>query len=288
MIIQISSVGSIYRSFSGSDREKIGSIIGNMLKLSEKKKRWLEFVWAMTQKEIISRYKMAFLGFLWIFINPLLQMLVMGFIFQFFIPIKVTNYFEFLFPGLLVWNFFSYTISKNTSIFVSERSLIRKAKFPKEAIVLSVVLSNLFHFLISLVIFILFEWLVNSKIYWWNWYLLPVVIVWLTVLTSGLSFLFSSLNVKWRDINFVVQAAMPLWFYATPIIYSLDVLPWWLGRLLSFLNPMTSVVGVLRWAVIGTSVEWLGSIFSLVMTVIIFLLGLFVFKKFEGNFEDLI
>lgn len=228
---------------------------------------------------------MAILGFLWIFLNPLLQMLVMGFIFQFFIPIKTANYFEFLFPGLLAWNFFSYTVTKNTPMYINERALIQKAKFPREAIVLSIVLSNLFHFLIALVIFVLFEWLINSKIHWWRWCLLPGVIGWLAMLTSGLSFLFSSLNVKWRDVNFGIQAIMPLWFYATPIVYSLDLLPSWLGKWL-YLNPMTAIVEILRWIIMGIPVGWVELGLSLGMTIAIFIIGILVFKKESPFFDD--
>ena len=258
-----------------------------MLVLSKKYREWWDFVWIMTQKEIKTKYKMVFLGFLWIFLNPLLQMLVLGFIFQFFIPIKVANYFEFLFIGLLAWNYFSYTISKNTTIYINERALIHKSRFPREAIVLSVILSNLFHFMVALVMLMLFELLINVTIHGWRWCLLPLVVLWLSVLTSGLSFLFSSLNVKWRDINFGVQAIMPLWFYATPIVYSLDLLPRWLGQWL-YLNPMTSIVEVLRWIIIGTSVDKIGLFLSLMITLIMFLLGYFVFRRLEGDFEDLI
>jgi len=239
----------------------------------------------MTEKEIKARYKMAVFGFLWIFLNPLVQMLVLGFIFQFFIPIKTANYFEFLFPGLLAWNFFSYTVTKNTPMYINERALIQKAKFPRETIVLSVVLSNLFHFLMALVVFVLFEWLINSKIHWWRWCLLPGIAFWLAILTSGLSLLFSSLNVKWRDINFGVQALMPLWFYATPVIYSLDLLPSWLARWI-YLNPLTAIIGILRWVIMGTEVPWFSLLISGISTIVIFETGVMVFRKESPFFDD--
>lgn len=239
----------------------------------------------MTEKEIKARYKMAVFGFLWIFLNPLLQMLVLGFIFQFFIPIKTANYFEFLFPGLLAWNFFSYTVTKNTPMYINERALIQKAKFPRETIVLSVVLSNLFHFLMALVVFVLFEWLINSKIHWWRWCLLPGIAFWLAILTSGLSLLFSSLNVKWRDVNFGVQAMMPLWFYATPVIYSLDLLPSWLAKWIH-LNPLAAIIGILRWAIMGTEVPWFSLLISGISTIIIFEIGVMVFRKESPFFDD--
>jgi len=256
-----------------------------MFRLSRENKKWCDFVLAMTEKEIKARYKMAIFGFLWIFLNPLLQMLVMGFIFQFFVPIKTTNYFEFLFPGLLAWNFFSYTVTKNTPMYINERALVQKAKFPREAIVISVVLSNLFHFLIALVMFVLWEALIVHELHWWRWWFIPGIMVWLTILTTGLSFIFSSFNVKWRDVNFGVQAMMPLWFYATPVVYSLDLLPPWLSRWL-YLNPMTAIMEMLRWATLGLPINWTSVCWSLLVALAIFGIGVYVFKKESPYFDD--
>jgi lipopolysaccharide transport system permease protein len=256
-----------------------------MIKLSKKQKMWWELLLAMTEKEILARYKMAIFGFLWIFLNPLLQMIVIGFIFQFFIPIKVDNYFEFLFPGLLAWNFFSYTVTKNTPMYINERTLIQKAKFPRETIVLSVILANLFHLLIALAMFVLWECFINSKLHWWRWCLLPGIVVWLGLLVTGISMLFSSLNVKWRDVNFAVQALMPLWFYATPIAYSSDMLPQWVSKWLNY-NPMTGIVEIIRWTTLGTSVSIDSVVIGLILTLLIFIIGLEVFKKESPFFDD--
>lgn len=256
-----------------------------MFWLNNKQKKWWDFVLAMTEKEIKSRYKMAVFGFLWIFLNPLLQMLVLGLIFQFFVPIKTINYFEFLFPGLLIWNFFSYTITKNTPMYINERALIQKAKFPRESIVLSIVFSNLFHLLISLLVFMLWILLVRGNVDLTRWLVLPIAIGWLTVLTSGLSLLFSSLNVKWRDINFGVQAIMPLWFYATPVVYTLDLLPKWIERII-YLNPMTAILSLFRWSIFGMAISWEPIVISLIMTLVIFVAGVAVFKKESPFFDD--
>src|SRR3990167_10860018 len=100
-------------------------------------KNYFNFLWAMTEKEIKARYKRAVFGFLWVIINPLLQMIIMGLIFSFFI--KIPNYFLFLFIGLLSWTFFSLSIGKARPSFVNDRALLQKAKFPVEVIPLSVV-----------------------------------------------------------------------------------------------------------------------------------------------------
>ncbi len=205
----------------------------------------------MTEKEIRVRYKNALFGFLWIFLNPLLQMAVIGVVFQFFVPVKVENYFLFLFSGLLPWNFFSLTILKNTPMVLNERELIKKAKFPRESIILSVVLSNLFHFLIALTILILtligdkvlFEQFTLQQVAWYAlrmFWVIPLVVV-LSIFTSGFSMLLATLNVWYRDVNFLIQAIMPLWFYATPVIFTLKLLPAYLHWIF-YLNPLTILV----------------------------------------------
>jgi len=186
---------------------RLGGSMSKVLKLSIKQRQWLDFLLAMAEKEIKARYKHAVLGFLWIVLNPLLQMLVIGFIFQFFVPVKVENYFLFLFSGLLPWNFFSMSLSKATPSIVYERSLIQKAKFPREAIPLSIVLSNMFHFLISLVLLMLV--LVGDKLLLDSYGVLELgsyilrflgvipLLLWLLVFTASFSLLSSALNVKY-------------------------------------------------------------------------------------------
>ena len=91
--------------------------------------QFLELLVAMTQRELRSRYKNTVFGFLWVVINPILQMLVIGFVFKFFMKGSIDNYYYYLFIGLLVWNFFSLSLTKATPSIVWERNLIKKAKY---------------------------------------------------------------------------------------------------------------------------------------------------------------
>lgn len=267
-----------------------------MIKLSKNDQYWLDFLLAMTEKEIKARYKHAALGFLWVFLNPLLQMLVIGFVFQFFIPVNVDNYFLFLFAGLLPWNFFAYSLTKNTPMIINERSLIQKAKFPRESIILSIVLSNMFHFLVSLVILI--AMLIGDKIIFEAYDLMKLVtyvlrmttllpiLLWLAGLTSGLSLLLSALNVKYRDVNFMVQAIIPLWFYGTPVVFTLDLLPEAI-RPLFFLNPMTAIIEAFHFALIGRSIYSLDLfLLSLAVSLMLMFIGWKVFEKESKFFDD--
>lgn len=257
---------------------------------------WIEFLYVMTSREVKARYKHALLGFLWIVINPLLQMIIMGFIFRYFIPVDVDNYFLFLFTGLLPWMYFSLSLTKATPAIVNERALIQKSRFPREIIVLAIVFSNLFHFLSALSLLLL---VLVAQSFLQDGYvlqelfsivlgffkLLPVI-VWLTLLISGITLLTSSLNVRFRDINFVVQAVVPLWFYATPIVYSLELLPKRLYPIF-YLNPLTAIIEQFQLILLSKSpAEPELKIISLLVTAIFFYCGVFFFQSQKRWFDD--
>lgn len=250
---------------------------------------YVNFLLVMTEKEIKARYKNAVLGFLWILLNPLFQMLVIGFIFRNFIKIPVPNYFLFLFTGLLPWNFFSYSLTKTTPSIVYERSLIQKAKFPREAIPLSIVFSNFFHLLVSLLLLLGFLIFTHQLILFSPPVRIPLFIaslLWLLTITCGFSLLSSALNVKYRDINFFVQALVILWFYATPVIYSLQILPQNYLPLFQ-LNPIAYPFEMLRHSLIATPLPPTNILLiNLTISLIITLLGIFIFVKENRTFSD--
>ncbi len=252
-------------------------------------KNYFDFLLAMTEKEIKARYKNAVLGFLWILLNPLFQMLIIGFVFQNFIKTPGSDYFLFLFTGLLPWNFFSYSLTKTTPSIVFERDLIQKAKFPREAIPLSIVFSNFFHLLVSFLLLAIY------LIFRGNFQFLssPLRLVyffsslfWILSFSCGVSLLFSSLNVKYRDVNFFVQALSILWFYATPIIYSLSILPPNYLSLFKY-NPLAYPSEMFRTSLISTTLPP-KEIFStnLLLSILIIILGIIFFLKENKNFSD--
>jgi ABC-type polysaccharide/polyol phosphate export permease len=250
----------------------------------------------MTEKEIKVRYKRTILGFLWVILNPLLQMIVMGFIFQYFVPVKVDNYFMFLLPGLLLWNFFSMSINKAVSSFVDERDLITKANFPRENIVLSIILSNFIHNLVTILIVIVLL-LVDkitiktdslALILHYSLTLLWIIplLMWQLIVTSGISLLVASLNVKYRDIAFLIPLILQLWFYATPIVYTLQLLPSSLQQI-AYLNPMTGVIELFRLILQQMPIAHTEGIYISFGTGALFvMLGFFAFHKESPWFDD--
>jgi ABC-2 type transport system permease protein len=246
---------------------------------------FFELLFAMTEKELRARYKHTIFGFLWIIINPLLQMIIIGFVFTFFIKEPIQYYYFHLFIGLLIWNFFSLSLTKTTSSIVFERTLIKKARFPHAVIPLSIILSNSINFFLALLFFtvpVLFlHTLRLSSILF-----ILMGTIQLMIFTVGISLLTTALNVRYRDVAFFVQALLIVWFYATPIIYSFKLLPIsiiWLWRF----NPLTSTLQFFQHGFLGEPLP--GLFMTSVNLLVIFtvtILGLRIFIKESNNFDD--
>jgi ABC-2 type transport system permease protein len=256
-----------------------------LVKYTTNFKHFWELLISMTQKELTARYKNTFFGFLWVIINPLIQMLVIGFVFRFFIKEPIENYYFYLLVGLLIWNFFSLSLSKTTACIVNERNLIKKAKFERSVIPLSIILSNFVHLLLAFVI-LLIPIILTGILSIYNFPRLIFGVTLLLAFTTGLSLLTSALDVKFRDVSFFVQALLIVWFYATPVVYSISVIPYslmWIWRL----NPMTSIVQLFQNALVSAPAPGVGMLLSnITVTIIILILGIHVFKNESKNFDD--
>jgi ABC-2 type transport system permease protein len=212
-------------------------------------------------------------------------MLIMAFVFRFFIKEEITHYPHLLFLGLLIWNFFSLSLSKSTPSIVYERALIKKAKFPREVIPLSIILSNFINTVLALgllLIPILFlgTWQISSIFY------LLLALLLLLLFTSGLSLLTSALNVLFRDVNFFVQAFLIVWFYATPIVYPLSFVPDQY-RWLWFFNPLTSIVQLAQHACLNTALpNWQTLVSNFLLIIFIIISGVLIFRKQANKFDD--
>lgn len=246
---------------------------------------FLELLVSMTDKELRARYKYTFFGFLWAVINPLIQMVVIGFVFNFFIKQPIENYYYYLFVGLLVWNFFSLSLTKSTSSIIWERNLIKKAKFPMSVIPLSIICSNFLHFLIALAILIVPVMFLGTLTLIGFFYVFIAVTL-LILFTVGICLLTSSLNVHYRDVSFFVQAILIVWFYVTPIVYTLSMIPYhyyWLWRF----NPMTSILQLLQHGLLNMPLPGIAMISINTLIVLITLVaGIFTFRKEGENFDD--
>ncbi len=239
----------------------------------------------LTVKELKARYKSTTFGFLWAFVNPLLQMIILSVVFKFFFRIQVENYPIFLFSGLLPWMFFNLSLSGGTTVLVDNRDLLKKVVFPREILPLSAILTNFVNFLASMVIFLLVLIILGffniGQIIF-----LPLAIILQLILTAGIVFLTSALNIVFRDVAYIIQAGLILWFYLSPIFYPLSFVP---ERFVNFysINPMVAIISLYRYALMGEHLPSLMAITgSFIVSIIIFVIGTFIFEKRKSLFAD--
>lgn len=235
-------------------------------------------------KDFKVRYRNMSLGILWSFVNPLVMMGVLSFVFTVIFEQKRRFYPLFLLIGLLPFNFFSLGWATGTNSVVENASLVKHVPLWRELLPVSVVLGNALHFLIqmALVLLAVAIWVgVNP-----NWLWLPVIIALEVVFVGGLSLLTSGLNVHHRDMRYVVESANLVLFWMVPIFYSLNDLPQeyvWIYQL----NPIATVIFLIRRILLhglgphaSTMVRLIGVSFAA------FGLGAYVFRRVKRNFTD--
>lgn len=221
--------------------------------------RFKDLIRNLVSRNLKVRYKNSILGVLWSWLNPLFMMLVYTVVFIFMrqsnngaIPNR--NFPVFVLCALLPWNFFAGAVMQSVSSIGDNAALVKKVYFPREILPLSIVLSNMVNFGIALIV--LFPMLFIFRIGLTPWaLLLPLIVLIQFCFITGMAFLLSTLNVFYRDTKAIMDVAMMAWFFVTPILYPIDILPksrQILGltidihRWTRILNPMASLVAAYR------------------------------------------
>ena len=248
--------------------------------------QYRELLKTNVQKEIRGKYKGSFLGILWSFVNPLLMVLVYSLVFSFVIRMEdERSYVLFLIVAIIPWNFFTSCLTSGTNCIWINGGIIKKVFFPREVLPVSVVTAGLINFCISLIIvflFLLFGGIGFSiQILW-----LPFLAILQYLFTLGLMFLFSSINVYVRDVEYIVNFVVTLLFYGTPILYKTTMFPESV-RWILYLNPMTHFIESYRNILYYQVAPHFSSIIYMIGVVIIsFVLGYTVFRKLEKGFAE--
>ncbi|HCW51875.1 MAG TPA: ABC transporter permease [Clostridiales bacterium] len=233
--------------------------------------RYRAMLQSMVSMHLRGRYKGSVLGFLWTFVNPLMMLVVYSAVFSFVVRFEQQGYAIFLFVGLLPWYYHSQSLTMATACMVQHANLIKKVYFPKSVLPLSVVLANLLNFLFGLVILV--AALVISGVSPTSaWLAFPLVLAVHTLLIAGLALLFSVGNVYFRDLEHTLGVAVNMWFFVTPILYTLDIIPEHLQPYFR-LNPLTPIIEAYRsvlfyghppdWALLG----WLAAGLAVFLTL---------------------
>ena len=247
--------------------------------------QYRELLKTNVKKEIRGKYKGSFLGVLWSFLNPLLMVLVYALVFSVILKQDIPNYVIFLIVGVIPWNFFTTVIMQGTNCIWINGGIIKKVYFPREILPVSVVLAGLENFLISCVIifiFVLFSGMGFSIHLVW----LPLIAILQTLFSLGLLFILSAVDVYVRDVEYLMNFLISLLFYATPIVYTVDLFPESV-RWILYLNPMTHFIVAYRSIFYYQTAPSLMSILYISLFAVFFLVfGYMIFRKLEKGFAE--
>ena len=254
-----------------------------MIELARDSYRYRELIWALALKELKIRYKRSVLGFLWALLNPMLQCLVLTIVFSTLMKMQIEHYAIFILSMILPWTFFSQSLSYSAESIVGNGDLIKKVNMPKAVFPLAAVASNMINFLLSLIPLAIIVVAMGHPFHG-TWLLLPVPILALTIFTTGATFFFATANVFYRDVAHILQVLLQVWFYVTPILYSVDFFPpsyRWIFRL----NPLIFVMNDFRMSVYWGQLPSAQSIIaSFVCALLAFFIGFAIFKRYQDSF----
>lgn len=248
-----------------------------------------ELLYTLVEREIKIRYKQTAIGASWVLLQPLITMLIFTAIFGRMakMPSDGIWYPAFTLTALLPWTYFSQAITRSGASLVSSANLVTKVYFPRILLPLSMVVSPLIDFALSLVL--LFVLLLYAGIpLTWKVLTLPLFVLVAMLTALGVGLLLSTANVKYRDVGHAIPFLIQIWMFLSPIVYPVSLVPerW---KLLYGLNPMAGVIEGFRWALLGKSAPdpvVMGA--SIVMFIGVLIAGFAYFNKMERDFADVI
>jgi ABC-type polysaccharide/polyol phosphate export permease len=247
-----------------------------------------ELLWHMTVRHLRGQYKQSILGWAWALVNPLSLMLVLTFVFSTILRFEAPGelpFALFVMVGLIPWIFFSMAVSSATDSVMGAGSLVSKVYFPREILAIAAIFTKMVDLLFGMAI------LVGLMVYFGQtptetlaW--VPVLFAIHLLFTMGVSFPLAALNLYFHDVRYLVGVGLTLWFYMTPIIYPVDIVPD-KYRFIYDMNPNALLIEAYRRVVLLDQSPGVDRILlGLGISVGTLLVGYYLFKKMEPGFAD--
>jgi lipopolysaccharide transport system permease protein len=254
--------------------------------------RYRDLVLLFVRRDFVAVYKQTILGPLWYLIQPLLTTITFTVIFGNIAQLPTDGLPQFLFymSGTVIWTYFADCLTKTSNTFVNNAQLFGKVYFPRLAVPVSILLSNLITFAIQFTFFLAFMgfFALTGADLRPNWWILisPLLVFMMAGLGLGFGIIISSLTTKYRDLRFLVQFGVQLLMYATPVIYPVSSIPTRFQPLIQA-NPMTPIVEAFRYAFLGAgSFNPLNLLYSFGFMLVVVTIGTVIFNRVEATFMD--
>ena len=251
-----------------------------------------DLLFMLVKRDFITFYKQTILGPLWFIVQPLLTTLIFVILFGNIAKLSTDGIpqLAFYLAGITIWNYFSESLTKTSSVFTANASIFGKVYFPRLIMPLSIVASSLLKFAVQFALFILvvlYYSFVAQSIQPNIWILFtPVLILLMALFALGVGMIFSSLTTKYKDLTFLLAFGIQLFMYITPVVYPSSALPEKF-QILAKINPLSSIFECFRYAYLGTGTFTITDLLiSTLVIVFLFFAGVLVFNKVEKSFMD--
>jgi len=203
--------------------------------------RYRTLLWALVVRGFKAKYKNSFLGILWSLLNPLLNVLIFSFVFTAILKVGIKDYPLYLLCVIFPWNFFNSALTNSVVSIVEDSSFVKNAHFPLETVPLAVSAVNFVNFLIEMAALLVFLAFLGRLPQGALWIYIPVIVFMEFILASALSVFFAGMFVLFRDLNFILNFSLRLFFYFVPVVYTMGLVPrqWHFAYLL---NPLAVII----------------------------------------------
>lgn len=248
-----------------------------------------DLLWTWTSRIVRSRYQQSVLGGLWMVVQPAATAVIFAVIFTLFVPVSTGDipYIIFSYTALTPWMLFANALQDMANSLVENMSLVTKIYFPREILPLAALLARLVDFVVAVGLLILLIVYYQIPFFAAGWFLVPFILLIQVVFMIGLGLALAALNVFYRDVKPLLTLTIQLWFYASPIIYPVTMVPEQL-RPFYFLNPMAGVLQAYRDVILYQQLPGMYLLFSGAIALLISVIGYWLFKQREFQFADVV
>jgi lipopolysaccharide transport system permease protein len=248
-----------------------------------------DLFYVLTWRDIKVRYKQTVIGIAWAIFQPIITMIIFTLFFGNLAKIPSGNlpYSLFVFCGLVYWNFFSGSLTRASNSLIDNENIIKKVYFPRLILPMSAVITNFIDFAINFALLILFSIYLKFIPNPMSLVIIPLGII-ITILSSaGLGYFLAAFNIKYRDVRYILPFFIQLLMFLSPVIYPTNIIKP-SNKIIMALNPMSGVIESVRAVISNSNIDWPILFLSFLSSIIIFLLGLYYFRRTERLFADIV
>lgn len=245
-----------------------------------------EMIYSLIRRDLRGRYKGSVLGFMWTFINPLLQLGVYTIVFSIIMRMGIDKYYIFLFVALIPWMFFNTCLGGGTRVIFSQEDMVKKIYFPREVLPISFVTSQFINMVLSFVVIFAVVFISGIGISLRALIYLPVIMLIEYVLALGITMFGAAATVYIRDLEQIFNIIGMAWMYMTPVLYSVDMVPEELRGLYN-LNPMTPIIVAYRDILYYKQPPQMGTLLNaVILGIVVLIVGWFTFGRLKKRFAE--